>query len=96
MKLPRWFRKFVYGGTSSLHAGEESLISVVLAALDDNERRLLEQQIGSIWLGGSIRGDTPSEFFVARCCRPCEITISRIGWLFVKWTPPHGARWAGL
>lgn len=50
MKLPRWLGKLLYGGTSSLHAGEASLLAAVSAALNSDERRILEDQIAAIWL----------------------------------------------
>ncbi|RYD18601.1 MAG: hypothetical protein EOP88_22015 [Verrucomicrobiaceae bacterium] len=50
MKLPRWLGKIIYGGTSTLHLGEQSLIALVSAALDQEDRKTLEDQIRSIWL----------------------------------------------
>ena len=50
MKLPRWLGKILYGGTSTLHPGEQSLLALVSAALDPAHRKILEAQIRSIWL----------------------------------------------
>ena len=50
MKLPRWLGKILYGGTATLHPGEQSLASLVSAALDPADREILEAQIRSIWL----------------------------------------------
>lgn len=50
MKLPRFLGKILYGGTSTLHPGEQSLLALASAVLDQADHKILEDQIRSIWL----------------------------------------------